>query len=325
VQVTLGVAQLGSSQEGASVVSVGVFDGVHLGHQAILRANRRRAAALGARATVVTFASHPKGVLLGHSPRTLTSLEHRLELFERAGIGRALVLVFDERLRRMTAAEFTRDVLVRGLGARAFVLGFDSKFGRDREGTPQWLQAQGLDVETVGQVVVGGRPVSSTAIREAVELGDLVAARAMLGRPCSVLGTVVAGDRVGRKLGFPTANLDLHQELHPPAGVYAGWAREISARADLAPASATRPPLVPRPIRAVANIGIRPTLPGAGLRPMTVEVHLIDFDGDLYGRELEFSFESLLRAERAFSGPAELTAAIAEDVARARASLAAQG
>jgi riboflavin kinase/FMN adenylyltransferase len=197
---------------GGSVVSVGVFDGVHLGHQAILRGNLIRARELGAQPTVVTFGQHPKSVLLGRAPRTLTSLEHRLELFRRAGIAHTLVLTFDEELRRIPARVFAEEVLVRELGARKFVLGFDSKFGKDREGTPEYLQSLGLDVEIAPKVKVAGRAVSSSAIREAVELGDLEAASRMLGRPVAVYGDVVRGDALGRELGFPTANLDLHHE-----------------------------------------------------------------------------------------------------------------
>jgi riboflavin kinase/FMN adenylyltransferase len=301
-----------SAPPGGSVVSIGVFDGVHLGHQAILAANRARAADLGARATVVTFQTHPKGTLLGRAPRTLTSLEHRLELFRRAGIEHTLVLAFDAALRERSAEDFVRETLVRDLGARAFVLGFDSKFGRDRRGTPQLLRDLGLDVEVVGKVEVGGRAVSSTAIREAVELGDLAGAARMLGRPVSVLGTVVYGSRRGRDLGFPTANLDLHHELHPPPGVWVGRALVLGDAG------------APRALPAVANIGFRPTLAGQASAEPTVEVHLLDFQGDLYGRDLEFEFHALLRGEQRFEGPAELAAQIARDVTEARRILSAR-
>lgn len=293
------------------MVSIGVFDGVHLGHQAILAANRARAAALGARSTVVTFQTHPKGTLLGRAPRTLTSLEHRLELFRRAGVEHTRVLAFDASLRERSAEDFVRETLVRDLGARAFVLGFDSKFGRDRRGTPELLRTLGLDVEVVGKVEVGGRAVSSTAIREAVELGDLAGAARMLGRPVSVLGTVVRGSARGRELGFPTANLDLHHELHPPPGVWAGRALVLGA-------SGARGSLP-----AVANIGFRPTLASQTCAEPMLEVHLLDFQGDLVGRDLEFEFHALLRGERRFAGPSELAAQIARDVAEARRILAA--
>lgn len=294
-----------------SVVSIGVFDGVHLGHQAILAANLAHAARLGARSTVVTFDTHPKGTLLGRAPRTLTGLEHRLELFRRAGVEHTLVLTFDAGLRERSAEDFTRRTLLGDLGARAFVLGFDSKFGRDRRGTPELLRGMGLDVEVVEKVEIGGRAVSSTAIREAVELGDLPGAARMLGRPVSVLGTVVAGTRRGRDLGFPTANLDLHHELHPPPGVYAGRATLLGGGQGASD------------LPAVANIGFRPTLAGQRSEEPTLEVHLLDFEGDLYGRDLEFAFLAALRGEARFAGPRELAEQIGRDVAEARALLAA--
>lgn len=290
-----------------SVVSIGVFDGVHLGHKAILAANRERAQALGAESAVVTFGEHPKALLLGRAPRTLTTLEHRLEHFRRSGIDHAIVLAFDEGLRQMAAEDFAQ-TLVERLDVRAFVLGFDSKFGAERRGTPALLSAAGLDCSVVPKVKVSERAVSSTAIREAVELGDLAGASAMLGRPVSVLGSVVRGDAIGRKLGFPTANLDLHHELHPPVGVYAGRAR-------LAEEPEARHP-------AVINIGFRPTVDGSPPDRPRVEVHLLDWQGDLYDRNLEVEFLQRLRGEQRFDGLEALKAAIAADVERARAALA---
>lgn len=292
-----------------SVVSVGVFDGVHLGHQEILRRNVAAARALGARPTVVTFRQHPKSVLLGRAPRTLTSLEHRLELFRRAGVEHTVALTFDDELRSIPAAEFAHRFLAGALRARRLVLGFDSKFGRGREGTPEFVAALGLAVDVVGQVVVGGRPVSSTAIREAVELGDLEGAAAMLGRPVAVYGAVVEGDRLGRQLGFPTANLDLHHELHPPTGVYAVRARVVR----YGDAAETGPTLA-----GVANIGFRPTLAGRVPETPRIEVHLLDFAGDLYGRHVEVAFVARLREERRFDGLPALQAQIAADVDAAR-------
>jgi riboflavin kinase/FMN adenylyltransferase len=309
VKIVHDIEQLGPPPSAGSVVSIGVFDGVHLGHQAILAANIARARELQAVPAVVTFAEHPKHVLLGRAPRTLTTLEHRLELFRRAGIELALALRFDAQLREVSAEEFVDSILVRSLAARAFVLGFDSKFGRERRGTPALLRELGFDVTVVEKVQVGQRAVSSTAIREAVELGDLDGAAAMLGRPVSVLGEVVHGDVLGRQLGFPTANLDLHHELHPPPGVYFGWAGLYERG------------VVDQCFGAVANIGFRPTLPDAGADRPRVEVHLLDFRGELYGRQVEFVFLGRLRDERRFSDLDELKAQIGRDVALARARL----
>lgn len=290
-----------------AVVSIGMFDGVHLGHQAILAANVTRARALGAVPTVVTFRRHPKILLLGRAPRTLTTLEHRLELFDRAGIEHAVALSFDAELRGMPAAEFVSRIAVEGLGVRSFVLGFDSKFGRDRGGTPESLRELGFDVEIAPKVVVQGRPVSSTAIREAVELGDLSAAAAMLGRPVSVFGRVVHGASLGARIGFPTANLNLHEGLHPPPGVYACRVRPVGAGKVHA---------------GVTNIGFRPTVSAEPPRRPQVEVHLLDFEGDLYGQRIELEFVAFLRGERRFSGVDELAAQIGRDVVAARERLA---
>lgn len=306
---------------GGAVVSIGVFDGVHLGHQAILAANVARAQALGLRPTVVTFRGHPKRVLLGRAPRTLTSLEHRLELFRRAGISHTLALAFDESMRDTPAEVFVREILEQRLGARHYVLGFDSKFGRGREGGPDLLRALGQPVDVVPRVTVGERAVSSTAIREAVELGDLEGAGRMLGRPVAVLGTVVPGEQVGRRLGFPTANLDLDHELHPPTGVYACRARCVAQPGE-AQTGVARPESPWSD--AVANIGYRPTLAGERPESPRVEVHLLDFEGDLYGAALEVEFVSALRPEQRFEGPEALVEQIGLDVARAREVLAAK-
>jgi len=294
--------------EGA-VVSLGMFDGVHLGHQAILALNVQRARELGAVATVVTFRRHPKKLLLGQAPRILTTLEHRLELFARAGIEHTLVLGFDSALRSLTAAEFTDRIAVDVLGVRRFVLGFDSKFGRDRGGTPDSLRALGFEVDVAPKVQVLGRAVSSTAIREAVELGDLVAAAAMLGRPVSVFGRVVHGSSLGHRIGFPTANLDLHHGLHPPAGVYATRVHHLRRSGEK------------KSYGGVANIGFRPTVAPEPSRRPQVEVHVLDFDGDLYGERIELEFVRRLRGEKRFSGVDELAAQIGRDVQEARALL----
>lgn len=282
--------------------TVGVFDGVHLGHFVVLRRVVARAEALGVRPAMVTFAGHPKEVLLGRAPATVTSLEHRLLLFERAGIGLTLVLEFDAALRELTAAQFLRRILLDGLGLRELVFGFDSKFGRDRGGNPESLaplaREWGFGIEEVPPLRLGGRAVSSSAIREAVGLGDLRSAATMLGRPVSVLGTVVRGDGRGKSLGFPTANLDLHHELHPPAGVYAALALLDGA---------LRP--------AVVNVGNKPTFGGG---EETVEAHLLDGGGDLYGRDLEVFFLERLRGEKTFPGTEALREQIAADAARAR-------
>lgn len=309
MRTTFDTRDLRPDERGA-VVSIGVFDGVHLGHRAILEANVRRAAELGVTPTVVTFRRHPKRVLLGRAPRTLTTLDHRLELFRRAGIEHTVALTFDEELSRLSAEDFARRYLTEGLGVRALVLGFDSKFGHGRRGTPGLMRELGYEVDVVDRVQVDGRAVSSTAIREAVELGDLEGAERMLGRPVSVIGHVVHGDARGRTIGFPTANLDLHHELHPPVGVYACRARLLGEGDD--------PSEEGYPLAAVANIGFRPTVESERPELPRVEVHLFDFEGDLYGRRLELAFVRRLRGERRFDGLEALVAQIEADCEEAR-------
>lgn len=291
-----------------AVVSVGVFDGVHVGHRAILERNVARARELGVEPTVVTFRRHPKRLLLGRAPKSLTTLDHRLALFRRAGIEHVVALKFDERVRGMSATEFSDTILRDGLGAKHLVLGFDSKFAKDREGTPTWLRERGWPVDVVDQVIVGQRPVSSTAIREAVDLGDLEAAAAMLGRPVGVFGRVVHGRALGRELGFPTANLNLQHELHPPPGVYACRVRLVGRGDD------------PGGRAAVANIGSRPTVTDDAAP--NIEIHLLDWDGDLYGERVEVLFTARLRAERRFDGLDALQRQIRRDVGAAREILA---
>ena len=302
-----GLGALPAGLRGGAVATVGVFDGVHLGHFGVMRRVVERARTLGATPTVVTFAGHPKNVLVGRAPATVTSLAHRLLLFERAGVEAALVLEFTPELRELSAEDFARQVLVQGLGARELVLGFDSKFGKDRGGTVESLQPLaaelGLGLTEVPPLRLGERAVSSTAVREAVQLGELDRAAAMLGRPVSLLGTVSPGDRPRPARGIPTPNHAPPPVLRPPDGVYA-----VLVLLD----GALRP--------AVANIGERPTFGSPG---HSVEVHLLDFEGDLYDQELEVFFLEALRPEGTFAGAAELVAQIGRDVEAARAAAAA--
>lgn len=306
MQVLKGRAALpwSGAAEGCAV-ALGVFDGLHLGHQAVIARLREQASTLGLPAAVATFAEHPKQLLLGRAPHAITSLDHRLLGFRRLGVDLALVLDFDEAIRSMTALEFVDKILVSGLGLRTLVLGFDSKFGLHRGGSadqlPPIASSRGFTLERVDPVRLQNRAVSSTSIRESVRLGDLEAAAEMLGRPVSLLGTVIRGDARGRDLGFPTANLDLHHELRPPKGVYAALVRRMR-----------------RTVPAVVNVGERPTFDGT---VVMVEVHLLDFDGDLYGEDLEVHFLDRLRDERAFASADELCEQIRADIETCRAAL----
>jgi len=292
--------------ERGGVATLGVFDGVHLGHQLLLRRLTEAARERSSRSTVLTFAVHPVVVVRKLTPRLITSLPHRLRLFEGLGIDTCVVLPFDAAVRELSADAFARSVFLDGLGASGLVLGPDTHVGRDRTGDLAFLRAfadgAGLSVEVVPALEDEGRKISSTRVRAAITDGDLVQASRMLGRPFSLLGTVVRGDGRGRKIGFATANLDLHHEIRPPAGVYA--IRAIHGGESSG---------------GVLNIGIRPTFGPDG--DLTVEAHLFDFDGDLYGQDLEVVLLERLREEMRFGSRDELARQIELDCAAARRAL----
>ena len=294
-----------ASPNSHSVVAVGVFDGVHLGHHRLLHQLLEMASSLQGMPTVVTFANHPDQVLRGDAPPLICSVPHRLRLLRRAGVLRLVLLQFEPRLQNMTARAFAEDVLIGRLRARGLLLGYDSAMGKNREGTPDRfaeLGAElGFEVQSGQPFELDGQPVSSTAIRKAIADGDLATARRYLGRFPGALGEVVHGDARGRTIGFPTANVALQNGALPPTAVYA-----VEAVVD------------GETFAAVANLGTRPTF---GDGDNSLEVHLLDFDGDLYGRELEVTFRQMLREERRFDGVDELKAQIIRDVDAARACL----
>jgi riboflavin kinase/FMN adenylyltransferase len=300
-------ALVGEGPQSRSVVAVGVFDGVHLGHQRLLHDLLEMSAALQGVPTVVTFRNHPDQVLRGEAPPLLVSVNHRLRLLRRAGVQRFVLLDFEPRLARVTAREFAADLLVRRLRAQGLLLGYDSAIGKDREGTPARFQQLGkelgFEVRIGTPFTVDGMTVSSTAIRRAIAAGDLQQAQRLLGRFPSTLGVVRHGDGRGHSLGFPTANVQVETPVLPPHGVYV-----VEAILDGS--------VLP----GVANLGVRPTFaPGAG---PVLEVHLVDWHGgDIYGRELEVCFLDFLRPEAKFAGPTQLRAQIERDVAAARARL----
>jgi riboflavin kinase/FMN adenylyltransferase len=297
--------------QGASVVSIGVYDGVHRGHQRLLRELVAQAHDLGQRAVVISFFPHPDVVLRGVAGRYyLTSPRERAQLLEALGVDVVLTLAFDERLRQMRAADFV-DQLVARLGMQQLWVGADFALGYQREGNVAYLsalgEARGYRVQPVELVTYSeaGEVISSTSIRELLLQGRVTLARDWLGRSYSVSGEVVHGDGRGRMIGFPTANLAVWEELVIPLnGVYAGWATVRGQR-----------------YAAVTNIGTRPTFDGVSVR---VEPHLLDFDEDIYGEILHVTFEERLRAEQKFSGIDALRAQLTQDVAAARAALRAQ-
>ncbi len=286
-------------------LAMGVFDGLHLGHQSVIKAAVRGAEISGGAPGVLTFDPHPIQVLSPeNAPRRIfSSLEQKEILLSALGVEVLLVLRFDEVMAGQTADTFAKSLLsVPDL--RQVVAGEDWKFGQGRQGTMAFLQGRGMDynvsVEPIPAVTWQGERISSTRLRRALRAGNLSSVREMLGRPYSVMGTIVRGEQVGRELGAPTANIQIGDEQFPPDGVYA-----VSARIDGES----------REREAVANLGIRPTVGGT---QQLLEVHLLDFEGNLYGRTLEIFFGKMIRGEKKFQGLAELQKQIQLDLEEAR-------
>jgi riboflavin kinase/FMN adenylyltransferase len=291
------------------VLTLGNFDGVHLGHQAIIGGAVARARALGGQAVTLTFEPHPLAVLAPtRAPTIVQSLHDRLVLMRELAVDVAVLQRFTLRFAALDPEEFVSDFLLPHLELRHVVVGYNVNFGRDRAGSADTLRTLGgrlgFAVDVVGPVTgPDGEEVSSTRLREALLQGDMRAARRLLGRPFAFRGRVVPGERRGRALGFPTANLQLRPGLLlPPDGVYAVGV-DVEGRRHA----------------GVLNIGMRPTFGG---RRRTIEVHLLDFAADLYRRWLVVQVIERLRGEAAFAGPDALRTAIAADVARARHVLA---
>ena len=297
-----------SSVPGPVSLAIGVFDGVHLGHQAVIGAATEHAAQHGGTAAVLTFDPHPLHVLRPDlAPRLLCSTKHQLAILDRLGVSHMVMCRFDKAFASTSAEDF-----IARLAAACHPLGFISvgyswRFGAKGAGDIHLLmnagQRLGFGVYGVPPVRVDGAVVSSTAIRDAVRRGEFDKAQLLLGRAYTVLGSVVHGKQLGRQIGVPTANLDVEAEQLPPAGVYA-----VRALVD------------GRWQNGVANLGHRPTV-STDDSELSLEVHLLDFDADLYGRDIEVCFVQRLRDEQRFSDLDALKAQIAKDVSAARAVL----
>lgn len=293
-----------STSRAGAVVTPGNHDGVHLGHRALLDAARELATDAGV-VTALTFDPHPAQVLApDRAPPLLTTLERRTDLLRRAGADRVEILRFDLALASKTPEQFAVEVLVERLHARGVVVGPDFRFGKGRAGDVATLKelgaAHGFAVRAVGPVEKDGAPVSSTRIRDALGDGDVATATALLARVHDVGGVVIEGDRRGRTIGFPTANLDPEDVLLPADGVYAVVTR-----------------VGDRVIRGVANLGVRPTVEAG----RSLEVHLFDFDEEIYGARVRVGFVARLRGEQRFDGLDALKAQIARDAEQARQRL----
>lgn len=297
-----------------AVITIGAYDGVHLGHQAVIGEVRRQAAALGARSVVVTFDRHPASVVRPESaPKLLTDLPQKLELLDATGVDATVVVHFDEATAALDPIEWAQQVLVQCLHTSLVVVGDDFHFGRHRAGNVATLRELGVrhDFEVAPLSLVlrtdgPDEPISSTAIRRAMAGGQVELAAQMLGRPFEARGIVMPGDQRGRQLGFPTANVEVPGFICLPAdGVYAGWYQ----RADGS-----------RHMTAI-NLGRRPTFYEHADKSM-LEAHLLDFSGDLYGETAQVCFTHFLRSERKFDGIDALRNQLKQDVDHARTVLA---
>lgn len=303
--------------DAGSVVTIGAYDGVHLGHQTVIAEVRQRAAADGLDSAVVTFDRHPASVVRPESaPRLLTDLEQKLELLARTGLDRCLVISFDEPRSKEPAEEFVREVLVECLAAKVVIVGEDFHFGHQRRGNVDLLRSMGAElgfevagvplVDAHGVAAGDGEKASSTGIRHALVAGDLERANALLGRPHEVRGVVAHGDARGRELGFPTANVSVPGDILLPAdGIYAGWYEH--------PSGEVHPSAI--------SLGRRPTFYEEAHASL-LEAHLLDFSGDLYGEHAKVRFVARLRGEVSFDEVEALVAQMRVDCDQARAILA---
>lgn len=295
--------------ERPSVVTIGVFDGIHRGHQALIRRLVDEAHAAGRLAVAITFFPHPDILLRGLKGRYyLHTPQEKADLLGELGIDTVLTLAFNDDLRHVRAADFV-DTMVDRLKLAQLWVGADFALGYQREGNVAFLTEQGarkgFEVKVIDLVLLDGEVISSTAIRQALQAGNVEQARDWLGRGYSVTGEVIHGQKRGRTIGIPTANVSVWSEKVIPAnGVYAGWAYLGDER-----------------FMAMTNIGTRPTFDGEGV---TVEAYLLDFDRDIYGQQLTVTFETRLRPEQRFSGIDALIAQIHADVEAGRAFLSQQ-
>ena len=285
-------------------VAIGNFDGVHLGHQALLQRLNEVAAAQGLKSAVMTFEPHPREFFApDQAPARLTSLREKLELFAEVGVEYVYVCHFNRRFAAITVEAFMQDILRNALDARAVLVGEDFRFGAGRHGSMQDFVRAGFNLQSQPQVNLDGKRVSSTAIREALAQGQLVEAARLLGRPYSISGKVVHGDKLARELGYPTANIHMLHDRPPLFGIYAvkleGLAEDNGAD-----------------LPGVASLGVRPTVKQNG-KP-TLEVHLFDFNGDIYGKHVRVKFMHKIRDEMKFDSLDTLKYWIAKDAEMAR-------
>ncbi|QEW05332.1 bifunctional riboflavin kinase/FAD synthetase [Nitrincola iocasae] len=285
------------------VATIGNFDGVHLGHQKVLQQVKQKAAEMGLPSVVIIFEPQPREFFAGSdAPPRLTRFDEKVRLLRDQGIDRVLCLTFNARLRSMSAQAFVDELLLNGLHVRHFVVGDDFRFGCDRTGDYAMLEATGaahdFSVENTHTYLINEQRVSSTLVRETLMRGDFELAEQLLGRPYRVTGRVQHGNKLGRQLGVPTANVRMHRFRCPLQGVYTVRARFCG-----------------HDLEAICNVGVRPTING---RLPVLEVHLFDWDQDLYGQLMQVEFLHFLRPEKRFDGLDALKTQIFSDIETAR-------
>lgn len=295
-------------QPGGSVVTIGTFDGLHLGHRNLVARAMDKAADTGATSAVITWDRHPAATLRPDKmPPLISNQGRKIELIEEMGVDAVVVLPFDERLSHLSPEEFARGVLAAGLDTRHVYVGHDWRFGHRAAGDVPLLaslgEELGFEVEGVSLQTVAGEPVSSSRVRKVIADGDMASARALLGRPFDLDGVVVRGAARGKSLGFPTANLDAEPHLaRPPIGVYAGMARVNGFK-----------------YQAAINIGVNPTFGGErGTSPVNIEAYLLDFENEIYGETVRLEFWQRLRDEQKFDSAEALVEQMHRDVGETR-------
>jgi riboflavin kinase/FMN adenylyltransferase len=280
-------------------LTVGSFDGVHLGHLDVIGHTVRAAEHVESQSALITFEPHPRCVLdPANCPQSITTLQEKLALIDAAGIDHAIVLRFDKELSALSPQEFI-DRLSASMEIRRWVIGFDFAFGRGRTGSAEWLRNHGHAVDVIPPFKIEGRDLHSSEVRRLITAGEVEEASRLLGREYSMAGPVEAGDRVGRRLGFPTANIGIEpNKLVPALGAYAGRAKAPDGD-----------------FVAALSVGYRPTFGGTQLR---VEAFLLDFEGDLYQKRLELRFVRYLHPDIKFATPEDLVRQLKQDVADTR-------
>jgi riboflavin kinase / FMN adenylyltransferase len=293
-----------------AVVASGTFDGVHLGHQKILESLVLGAKKVGGESVLITFFPHPRTVLFNHGKnlKQLTTLPEKIALIESFGVDHLLIIPFTREFSEIESKTFIEEILVKRIGVKLLIMGYDHRFGKNREGSFEYLKvhsgALGFDVQEISRVDLEEITSSSSAIREALQEGNVEIAKRLLGRPFSIAGKVVKGRQLGRTLGYATANIDIAEpyKIIPADGVYAAKVTYNKKQ-----------------YNGVLNIGVRPTVNGLG---RTIEVHIFDFDKDIYGEQLQIDFIAKIRSEQKFESLEALKNQISADSATAKALLA---